>query len=551
MLNRSGNIVITRGTIGGFASFIAGLGIIVGILAILWQTGFSIFAGVAFAIGIIGIGIWAYMTPDDFKNFVSGRQAKRGTMAVFSTLLIFGIIAMFYIFVLRSAITIDMTQGERFTLSTETLDIIDAVNRSAESQIRITGFYSPRQLRAQEVDNQYWQLYDDATEKIELVYINPLLEPAKAAPYQGLLSQGINVFVAFEDDGGDLIFQSTVPVDTSGIQERDMTEAITRLLLRGRFKVYFETGSDTLNAGDESPDGASIINSLLRTNGIETDIINLDQMVRNNVSVPADASAIIFARPQRQLTQAEIDLIDEYVQRGGSLMILTDVILSSDSFLTENSLFNTYLWDTFGLRGLDYVVIDEASSQETATDLISAAVFPGNPVGENLNVEGDSQSTTLFRLARPIEVDETPPVNNGSVILSSPFSWAESNIDDLIRNNRWEFDEADDIQGPITTAAWANDQATGSKLVIIGDTDFITNGRILSPQGNSILFFDSIGWMTGFTDDVRFEPQIVSTGLPIIFVDVQTLDLIAFITIILMPGIMLALAIAIWGRRLR
>lgn len=551
MLNRSGNIVITRGTIGGFASFIAGLGIIIGILAILWQSGFSIFAGVAFTIGVLGAGIWAYMTPDDFRNFVSGRQAKRGTMAVFTTLLIFGIIAMFYIFVLRSAITIDMTQGERFTLSAETLDIIDAVNRSAESQIRITGFYSPRQLRAQEIDNQYWQLYDDATEKIELVYINPLLEPAKAAPYQGLLSQGINVFVAFEDDSGDIIFQSTVPVDASGIQERDMTEAITRLLLRGRFKVYFETGSDTLNAGDESPDGASIINSLLRTNGIETDIINLDQMVRNNVSVPADASAIIFARPQRQLTQAEIDLIDAYVQRGGSLMILTDVILSSDSFLTENSLFNTYLWNTFGLRGLDYVVIDEASSQETATDLISAAVFPGNPVGENLNVEGDSQSTTLFRLARPIEVDETPPVNNGSVILSSPFSWAESNIDDLIRNNRWEFDEADDIQGPITTAAWANDQATGSKLVIIGDTDFITNGRILSPQGNSILFFDSIGWMTGFTDDVRFEPQIISTGLPIIFVDVQTLDLIAFITIILMPGIMLALAIAIWGRRLR
>lgn len=551
MLNRGGNIVITRGTLGAIGSFIAGTGLIVGILGILWQSGFSIFVGVAFAISIVGLALWVYMTPDDFKNFIMGRQAKRGTMAVFTTLLIVGIIATLYIFVLRTGATIDMTQGERFTLSKETLDIVGAVNRSAEARIRITGFYSPRQLRMQEVDNQYWQLYDDATDKITLEYINPLTEPAKAAPYQSYLAQDVNVFIAFERDNGDIIFQSTIPVVGTNIQERDMTEAITRLLLRGRFKVYFETGLDTLSGTDESGDGASIVNSLLRTNGIETDALNLARLANSGDLIPADASAIIIARPQRQLTQAEIDIIDEYVQTGGALFILTDVILSDDSFLQENSLFNTYLWETFGLRALDYVVIDEASSQETATDLVSAAVYPGNPVGANLNIENNAQTTTLFRLARPIDVDNDPPVNNGSVILSSPFSWAEKNIERLVRDNQWEYNDGEDIQGPVTTVAWANSKETGSKLVLVGDTDFMTNGHILSPQGNSILFFDSIGWMTGFTEDVSFEPQILTTGLPIIFVDVQTLDLIAFVTIVLMPGIMLALAIAIWGRRLR
>ena len=551
MLNRGGNIVITRGTLGIVGSFLAGAGLIIAILSILAQSGFSIFTGFAIATSLMGLGIWITMTPDDFKNFIMGRQAKRGTVAVFSTLLIVGIIVMLYIFVARTGATIDMTQGERFTLSPETFDVIAAANRSVEARIRITGFYAPQQLRLQEIDNQYWQLYDDATDKITLEYINPLSEPAKAAPYQEALRQGINVFVAFEDDDGDIIFQSTIPVFGTNIQERDMTEAITRLLLRGRFKVYFESGLDTLSAGDESAEGTSIINSLLRTNGIETDILNLAQLADSDSPIPADASALIFARPQRQLTQAEINIIDAYVQRGGALFIFTDVVLLPDSFLQEDSLFNSYLWDTFGLRALDYVVVDEASSQETSTDLVSAAVYPGNPVGANLNVENDPQSTTLFRLVRPIEVDETPPVNNGSVILTSPFSWAESDIDRLIRDNSWEYNEDEDIQGPITTVAWANDQETGSKLVLVGDTDFITNGRILSPQGNSILFFDSIGWMTGFTEEVSFKPQILATGLPIIFIDVQTIDLIAFVTSILMPGIMLVIAIAIWGRRLR
>ncbi len=551
MFNRTGNIVITRGMLGNIGSFTAGLGLIVGILAILWQSSISIFAIISFGISIGGIALWASMTPDDFRNFIAGRQTKRGTMAVFTTFLVIGIISTIYIFVLRTGVTIDMTQGERFTLSEETLNVIEAVNRTAEARVRITGLYSPRELLRQEVDNQYWQLYDDATEMITLEYINPLTEPGKAAPYRAFMDQGVNVFVAFEDESGDVLFRSSVPVVNSGVQERDMTEALTRLILSGRFKVYFETSADTLDGLDQSIDGASIVNQLLRQNGIETDALNLEQLVENNTTIPIDASAIIFARPQRQLTLNEISVIDEYVQRGGALFILTDVTLSSDDFLREGTPFNTYLWDTFGVRALDSIVIDEASNQGVATDLVSAAVFPGNPIGENLNLPDTPQTTTLFRLARPIEVNPDPPVNNGSVILTSPFSWAENDIDTLIRDNRWEFNEANDIQGPITTVAWANNQETDAKLVIVGDSDFITNVNILSPQGNSILFFDSIGWMTGFTDEVRFEPQILTTGLPIIFVDIQTLDLVAFITLILMPGIMLALAIAIYGRRLR
>lgn len=551
MLNRGGNIVITRGTLGQIGSFLAGIGFLSAILSFLWLNSFSIYVLISAIVSIVGIVLWAYMTPEDFRNFIMGRQAKKGTIAFFTTLLLTGIVALIYIYVGRAAITIDMTQGERFTLSPESLDVLEAADRTIEAKIRITGFYTPRQVKAREVDNQYWELYADASNKITIEYIDPLAEPARAAPYSGFLEQGVNVFVAYEDDNSNVIFQSTIPVILSGKQERDMTEALTRLLVRGRFRVYFESSLDTLSGVDNTAEGISIVNNLLRTNGIETQALSLAELAESGSTIPADASAVVFARPGRQLSQAEIDVVDEYVQRGGALFILTDVVLDSEDFLASNSLFNTYLWETFGLRGIDAIVVDEASSQQTSTDVVSAAVFPGNPVGVNLNDPENPSSNTLFRLARPIEVDESPPVNNGKVILTSPFSWAETDIERLIRDNAYEFNEGDDIQGPVTTVAWANDQVTNAKLVIVGDTDFITNGQVLSPEGNSILFFDSIGWMTGFTEDVRFEPQIITTGLPIIFVDVQTLDLIAFITTILMPGAMLALAIIIWGRRLR
>ena len=86
--------------------------------------------------------------------------------------------------------------------------------------------------------------------------------------------------------------------------------------------------------------------------------------------------------------------------------------------------------------------------------------------------------------------------------------------------------------------------------MLVGDSDYVNNGQVLN-GGNGVLFTDSMSWLTGLGDQIRFAPQMYSVGIPLMNVSSQTLDLIAFLTVILLPGGVLVTGLAIWFRRVR
>ncbi|MFQ3673932.1 MAG: hypothetical protein SNJ83_10090, partial [Aggregatilineales bacterium] len=61
---------------------------------------------------------------------------------------------------------------------------------------------------------------------------------------------------------------------------------------------------------------------------------------------------------------------------------------------------------------------------------------------------------------------------------------------------------------------------------------------------------NSIGWLTGFSQQVAFTPRAFMTT-PVLFSGGQQLDIIAFITVFVMPGTMLLIAGLIYWRRYR
>jgi len=544
------SIVITRGNIGQLGSFIAGIGILIGAIGFIWQGGITVFVIVPLVAGILGIVLWAWMTPQDFRNFVTGRQVRHGTVAFFSTLLVIGIVSLIYILIAREVQTFDITLDTRFTLDETTLDVLEAVKRSPRD-LQITAFYTSRDIVQRELDDQYFRLYETQTDsKIKRVYIDPLEQPGIAERYRGALAQGQNVFLSYLNEDGTVDFESTIIVNNQNSQERSLTQAISQLLAAGEFIVYFERSLGTLDPLSGEQQGMSTINNLTRGNGLVTEPLSLEELAATDSDIPQNASALILSRPTRQVTEAEIGVVDRYLQTGGSLLILTDIFFTDNMFMAEDTPFHNYIKVNYGIFPLDLVIADPASSGNTALDIASAQVFLENSIGTNINIENNPDSRTLFRLARPIEVVQHASAFNGRIIMTTPFSWGEANLDAVAERNDFEFAEGEDIQGPLTTVAWAFDEETGAKIVMIGDGDFITNGQVQSPGGNALIFLDSLGWLTGFTEEVTFGFQPILTT-PLIFISGQMLDIIAFITIVFMPGVMLVAAGAIAWRRMR
>lgn len=538
-------LVITRRQVGRIASIIGVIGLLVAAILFAWQGTLSGAALIALILGAAAIGLWALLTPDEFTGFITGRQMRHGTLALMSTLVLVAVVALTYIIVQRGALTLDMTQNTRFTLAPETQAVLGRVTRP----MQITGFYSARSLQQREIDDQFFRLYEAETDGlIRRVYIDPDEQPALAQQYG--VTQDAMVFLSYLTADGEVDFTSLARVPRSTGQERDMSEAVARLLIAGTLTVYFETGHGGRDPLDNSQVGLSGINNGVRESGLITQPLDLPALAAAGSRIPADASAVIFPRPLTDLSDAEIVLVDQYLDSGGAIFLMADPLFSQDPFLSQDGRFNQYLWDKYGIRALDAVVVDPTASGQTPLDIISAATLADVEITARLD---PSVSPTLFSVARAVDVNlESAPegIANGRVIMSSPESYGETDWTALAQTNQYAFDEVADLTGPLATVVWAWDQETDARILLVGDSDFVTNGSVMS-GGNSILFTDGLAWLVNLQQRISFAPQAFAAGLPLVFLSQQTLDLIAFITVILMPGALLVAGLAIWFRRSR
>lgn len=543
---RSSEITVTRGNLGLLSSAIGFGGLIAGAVAFVWQGTFTIYVAVALIIGVIGMVLWSLITPTEFRAFLKGKSLRFGTITILATSLLVGIVMLVYLLLSSAALTWDLTTNYRFTLSNTTLDVL----RRVTYRIQITGFYSPESLIVREIDDQFFRLYETATNGIiTRRYYDPEEFPALAASYG--VTQDAMVFISYVDTDGSVILESLARVPRGENQERDMTEAISRLLISGTLTVYFNTSLGERDPLDGTSEGISGINNGIRENGLITQPLDIRALAENNGDIPANASTVVLARPLYDLTEAEIAVIDRYLNNSGALFIASDVLFNERPFLQENGLFNQYLWENYGIRALDAAIVDPAMSGQTPLDIISAVTFGATDIGARLD---PAETPTLFRLARAVDVniDSAPQgIANGRVIMSSDQSYGERNYTELGQTNTYSFNPEEDIIGPLTTVVWAWDQNTNAKILLVGDGDFISNGQVLASLGNGVLFTDGMSWLTGLGERISFAPQAYSTGLPLMFMTNQAYQFIAFLVIILIPGVVLVTGLVIWRRRIR
>lgn len=540
----STSTVSVRERVGQIGSILGAAALALGIIGAIWQGGLSSTIVALLVIGVVGLIVWGIAAPDDLRALVTGRGARFSTVTVFSLAFLVAIVVLVYLFIQGRVLTLDMTTSNLFTLSQETHNVLARIERD----IQITGFYSARALQQRELDDEIFRLYsDESGGRIKRVYIDPQEQPALAQSF-GVVGDG-DVFISYVDENGEVDFDSVLPVPRESAQERDLTTTLLLLLNTGEFTVAFDIGYSSFDPTDGSQQGFTRIINGMVSNGIDYGTVDLSEMVEQDLVMPAQVDVLILLRMNQDLPEEAVAVLDEYLARGGALLILSDV--TDTGFLGEDTLFNAYLWERYGVRMLDAVVVDAVSRGASELDLLSYAVGGGNSITDRLIIEGQDDTRAQFKLARPVEINRTPPVPNGFVIATSPASYAERDIDRLLRTNEFQYDDGVDIEGPVNVAAYAHNEDTNSKILIIGDSDFVMNGQIASPLGNSLLFTDGIAWLSGLNDRLIFSPQGRVTNLPLVFISPQSLDQISFFTIVLMPGITLATGFFIWLRRSR
>lgn len=471
-----------------------------------------------------------------------------GTVTGLAVLLV--LIGGVYVASANAAISLDMTESRQYSLSPETRAVLNRVEQAGR-EIRITGFYSAATIGYRQLDDAIARLYEAETDGlISREYHDPTENVTLAEQFNVQIDG--ELFVSYLDAAGRVDFTTVRRVNAENSQERNLSNAILRLLDINRFQIGFEVGSSNLDPEDTSDRGISGVLNGLEANGINTRAINLNQLGESGLDVPTEVTALVLTEMREPLSDLGLRVFQRYLDRGGRAFILADADFGATPFLSASDPLNNYLWEAFGIRMADAVVIDGLSNAGSELDILSYATSDGSTITDRINNPENLSSQALFRIARAVEIDPQPPVQNGMVIATSPQSYGETDFEALALSNQYAFDITDDIAGPLNVAAWANNTETGARVILIGDSNFITNGLVQNPQGNGILFTDGITWLTGFGESLVFAPQARTTNIPTVFLSTQALDTIALVTVVILPGLVVALGLGVrWvrGRR--
>ena len=506
------------------------------------------FAGLL-SILLYGAGQWRQVA-----RAFEQRQTRYGTLASTSVVLALAVMVALNYILARQNTRWDLTAAQQYSLSDQTQRVL----KSLESPLRILVFArEPEFPRYRDRLDEYAYLSSQVT----VDYIDVEKQPILTRQYE----------VQFN---GTIVFDYKGRVErVESDAEQDLTNGLITVIEGVEQTVYFLEGHGEKEHTSSDRDGYSTVSDALSLDNFGVESLVLAQQS----AVPEDATVLVIAGPQTDLLPGEVEALRVYLDRGGKLLVLIDP--PSDSAAPEpDGLFG--LLREWGIEpGTDVVVDASGMGQLLGADASVPVVanYPFHPITDRFNL------LTAYPLARSLSAATGSPDNRvaQSFLETSAQSWAEADIDELATGQVELDEEAGDRPGPVTIGmavsapapspepAFTTVDAEGdeadteddgtdaeddetdatppeTRLVVIGDSDFVTNG-VVGIQGNRDMFLNTVNWLAQQENLISIRAREPEDRRLTLTADQQRR--LFWLSLVLVPGFVLSTGVYTWWRR--
>lgn len=419
----------------------------------------------------------------------------------------------------------DWSASNRNSLSNASTSLLKTI----EGPLLITSFANIDEKLRRQINNLI-KLYQYNKKDIEFNFINPETEPEKTRDL------GISV-------NGELVIEYEGRRENiKEISEQAVTNALQRIV-RGKERwIVFMEGH-----GERSPQRQANHDLLAWATQLESKGFNLQTInLANTPRIPENTTVLVLASPQVALLAGEIQLIADYIKRGGNLLWLSDPGSSQ------------YLEKIAELLGIEYqpgMIVDPTTELFGINDPRFAIVadYGRHPITQQFTL------MSLFPQAVSIDINAPPGWEVEPFLQSVERSWSETgNIEGNVK-----FDKGRDIPGPLTigvalkrqlnaddedNAAIENKGATNQeqRIVVVGDGDFLSNS-FLGNGGNLKLGMSILNWLSH--DDTYIAMPVKTAPDLDLQLSPKAQIAIAFGFLVILPAILIGCGILIWLKR--
>jgi ABC-type uncharacterized transport system involved in gliding motility auxiliary subunit len=426
----------------------------------------------------------------------------------------------------------DLSQSKRYTLSAQSKKIL----KSLKGDVSIKAFFQEGARNREEI-RDLLETYRYYSSHIHYEFIDPDRQPMLAKQYQ-IRTYGTLVLEGFGKS-------QTV----TNASEEAITNAVVKLTQKEEKVVYFLTGQGERDTGDVGKEGFSTVKSAIEKENFKVKALNLLTETR----IPADAALVVIAGPQKPLLGGEIELLRQYLQHQGQVMVLLEPFIDGGmgDFLK-----------TYGLSLKDDIIIDPMSRVFGASYLMPVITQYGfHKITEGFTI------ASIFPTARGVYSEKKSPtgITVTELASTSPYSWADMDYRSST-SKELKFDEERDRKGPVPVAviaeirakpgsgaddlekkgSGADKQGLTAHLAVFGDCDFASN-TYFNLQGNGDFFLNTVNFLAQQENLISIErPKSQSPLLTLSRSQERTLF---WAGLLLMPLVVLVAGISVFRAR--
>jgi ABC-type uncharacterized transport system involved in gliding motility auxiliary subunit len=495
-------------------------GVLAGLGAWLVQGDFSLVPRILVAGGVLLLGIYVALDPEDVWAKLTGRGAvySGNTLLIAAAALI--ILGLVNVLGSRYQTKLDLTANQQFTLSDQSIKVAQAL----PAPVKVTGWLSANDSRKQDFQTLLNDYQNRSGGKLTYEFIDPVTRPGDAT------AAGITAVGTIRYEMGDK------KQDSTGTTEKDVSTALVKLE-RPMKKVYFTTGHGEASLDGSGPQDYSTIKTGLETDNFTTAPLNLI----TSRTVPDDASEIVIAGPTNPFLPEEMDALKAYLQGGGKLIAIVGPTSKADL---------SALLQPYGVAFTGNVVFDPAKSVPQDPRVIVVDGYGTHAITTDL------RDLTFFPFTTNITYPSSAPAGMAVVAFasSSDSSWADPNPQQPQK-------QASDATGPLAVAvavdagAGTPDPQTGAststpnspRLVLIGSPELISNNSLGQVPGNQTLFLNSVNWVA--QQDNLIDVRAPDTTPRQVVLTSSQMNLVAYSSFLFLPLAVLAAGAAVWWTR--
>jgi len=535
------------------------IGLALAILALIgmqiWPHRKTIFLVMA-VLGAAAIAVYVALNLSSLKRSVSRKSFLYSSNLLLVIVLVLAILVLLNYFLSRHNFRLDFTEAKLHSLSDQSIQVL----KNLKKDVQIKGFFRDGNYGRSKLEDLL-KNYGYYSKKIKYEFIDPDKNPGLVKAY-GITQDGTTILEASGKE--NRITTST---------EEDLTNALIKATRESKKVIYFLEGHGEHSIEQTEDIGYSFAKDELQKLGYEAKKLTLAL----SETFPQDCALLVIPGPQKDLLPNELETIKNYIDRGGRVFFMADPEVAPG--------LAPYL-SGFGVKLENDVVVD------TISRLFGGDYFmPVITEYETHDITRNFRYATFFPYARSVEPVEPKPEGITMSLLgkTSPNSWSERQLD----QKQVVFNKEKDKQGPISLAVVATIQVKPEekkaetqeaaaekaepqqpaeqkkadekksdensleetpvaepkkegRLAVFGDSDFASN-RYYGLSGNGNFFLNAVNWLTEESDLISIQPR-TSSPRTVQFTPSQG-RLIFFVSVVILPLIILILGISVWLRR--